>query len=99
MVLKGAIFMEKHDPMDALKQDPQAAALLSDPQALSALLASKEAQTVASLLQKLGGSGLKDAAAAATAGDGAALEQLLSRVAEDPQGKAAISALGKRGAR
>lgn len=91
--------MTKQDPLDALKQDPQAAALLSDPKALSALLGSKEAQTVASLLQKLGGSELQEAAQKATAGDPQALGQLLSQVAQDPAGKAAISALEKRGNR
>lgn len=91
--------MAKQDPLDALKQDPQAAALLSDPKALSALLSSKEAQTVATLLQKLGGGGLKQAAQAATAGDPAALGKLLDQVAADPEGKAAISALKNQGNR
>ena len=45
--------MAKQDALDSLKQDPQAAALLSDPKALSALLGSKEARTVAALLQQV----------------------------------------------
>lgn len=91
--------MPKQDPLGALKHDPQAAALLSDPKALSALLGSKEAQTMASLLQKLGGSGLQQAAQAAAGGDPQALEQLLGQVAADPAGKDAIAALEKRGKR
>lgn len=88
--------MVKQDPLDTLKQDPQASALLSDPKALSALLSSKEAQTMASLLQKLGGSGLKQAAQAAASGEPQALSQLLQQVAADPAGKEAMAALEKR---
>ena len=45
--------MSKQDPLKALKQDPQGAALLGDKQALAALLQSDEAKTLAQLVKKL----------------------------------------------
>lgn len=89
----------KHDPLDALKQDPQAAALLSDPKALSALLGSKEAQTMANLLQKVGKTKLQAAAEAAVSGDGTALTHILENVSKSSDGRSAIEALEKRGKR
>lgn len=91
--------MPKHDPLGALKQDPQAAALLSDPKALSALLSSKEAQTIAALLQKAGTSQLQAAAQAAVSGSPEALNHILKDVSKSADGKAAIEALEKQGKR
>lgn len=89
--------MPKQDPFGALKQDPQAAALLSDPKALSALLRSKEAQAMASLLQKAGDSQLQAAAQAAVSGSPEALNKILAQVSKSAEGKAAMEALEKRG--
>lgn len=89
--------MPKQDPLDALKQDPQAAALLSDPKALSALLGSKEAKTIANLLQKAGKAQLQEAAQAAVSGQPEALSQILENVSKSSDGKAAMEALKKRG--
>lgn len=91
--------MGKQDPLNALKQDPQAASLLSDPSALSTLLGSKEAKTMAHLLQTLGGDHLQQAAQAAVSGSPEALRDILSKVAENKEGKAAMEALEKRGKR
>lgn len=91
--------MGKQDPLHALQQDPQAASLLSDPAALSALLGSKEAKTVAQLLRTMGGDHLQQAAQAAVAGSPEALQDILSKVAENREGKAAMEALEKRGKR
>lgn len=89
--------MPIHDPLDALKQDPQAASLLSDPKALSALLGSKEAKAVAELLRKAGGSQLQAAAQAALSGKPDALGHILDDVSKSADGKAAFEALEKRG--
>lgn len=89
--------MPSHDPLDALKQDPQAAALLSDPKALAALLGSPEAKTVAQLLRQAGQSQLQAAAQAALAGKPEALGHILDGVSQSADGKAAFQALEKRG--
>lgn len=91
--------MPKQDPLDTLKQDPQAAALLSDPKALSALLGSREAQTIAKLLQQAGTSQLQAAAQAAVSGHPDALNHILENVSKSADGKAAIEALENRGTR
>lgn len=91
--------MAKQDALDSLKQDPQAAALLSDPKALSALLGSKEARTVASLLQQVGQGQLQTAAQAAISGSPEALNHILEQVSGSADGQAAIAALEKKGKR
>ena len=58
--------MSQSDPtLDALKKDPQAAKLLSDPAGLKALLSAPETQQLMSLLNQSAGSGLQSAAQAA----------------------------------
>lgn len=89
--------MPKQDPLGALKHDPQAAALLSDPKALSALLGSREAQTMAALLQQAGSDRLQAAAQAAVSGSPEALNAILTSVSQSAEGKAAMEALEKRG--
>ena len=89
--------MPDHDPLNALKQDPQAAALLSDPKALSALLGSKEAQTDARLHQQAGATQLQTAAQAAVSGHPEALDHILKNVSKTADGKAAMEALEQRG--
>lgn len=91
--------MAKQDALDSLKQDPQAAALLSDPKALSALLGSKEAKTVAALLQQMGQSQLQSAAQSALDGKPEALDHILKQVSASADGQAAMAALEKKGKR
>lgn len=88
--------MSKQDPLNALKQDPQAAALLGDKAALAALLQSDEAKTLAQLFQQMGGDGLKQAAQSAAAGDGAALGQLVKKLQVDPRGAQAMASMDKK---
>lgn len=88
--------MSKQDPLNALKQDPQAAALLGDKAALAALLQSDEAKTLAQLFQQMGGDGLKQAAQSAAAGDGAALGQLVKKLQADPRGAQAMASMDKK---
>ena len=88
--------MPKRDPMEALKKDPQAAALLADQAALTALLQSKEAQTLAQLLQSMGGDQLKQAAQAAAGGDPSALGAIVDKVRANPEGAKAMEAMDKK---
>ena len=88
--------MPKHDPMEALTQDPKAAALLGDQAALTALLKSKEAQTLAQLLQSMGGDQLKQAAQAAAGGDPTALGALVDKVRANPEGARAMEAMERK---
>lgn len=89
--------MPKQDQFGALKHDPQAAALLSNPKALSALLGSQEAKTMVSLLKRAGDSQLQAAAQAAVSGSPEALGKILEQVSKSAEGKAAMDALEKRG--
>ena len=86
----------KHDPLSSLKADPKAAALLGDEGALKALLQCQEAQTLAGMLQRLGGAGLEQAAQSAAAGDPAALQSILGKVMDDPAGAKAMEQLRKK---
>lgn len=88
--------MPKHDPMEALKKDPAAAALLGDQAALAALLQSKEAKTLAEMFQRMGGDQLKQAAQAAAGGDGAALGAIVDKVRADPAGAKAMEAISRK---
>ena len=88
--------MPKQDPMEALKKNPEAAALLGDQAALAALLHSKEAQTLAQLFQQMGGDQLRQAAQAAAGGDGAALGAILDKVQADPEGARAMAAMERK---
>ena len=88
--------MPKRDPMEALKQDPQAAALLGDQAALTALLKSKEAQTLAQLLQSMGGDQLKQAAQAAAGGDPSALGAIVDKVRANPAGAKAMESMERK---
>lgn len=89
--------MPQSDPtLDALKKDPQAAKLLSDPAGLKALLSSPETQTLMSLLSKQGGDGLKAAAQAAAKGKPEELMGLLNQVMRDPKGAKAVEEIQKK---
>lgn len=88
--------MPKQDPMEALKKDPAAAALLGDPAALTALLQSEEAKALAQMFQRVGGAQLQQAAQAAAGGDGAALGAIVDKVRADPAGAKAMEAMGRK---
>lgn len=88
--------MSQSDPLQALRQDPQAARLLSDPAALRQLLSSPQAQTLANLLQKAGGDSLRAAAASAARGESADLSAIVSQVSADPSGARALTELERQ---
>lgn len=88
--------MSHSDPMDALRQDPEAARLLRDPAALRRLLSGPQAQALAALLRQAGGENLRDAAVSAAKGDGGPLSSILSKVAASPDGARAMEDLSKQ---
>lgn len=89
--------MQKHDPtLEALKADPQAAQLLSDPKALNALLSSPETQRLMALLNQSAGAGLTQAAQAAAKGKPEALMGILNQVMSSPAGSQAVEGLQKK---
>ena len=88
--------MPKQDPVEALKKNPEAAALLADQTALADLLKSKEAQKLAQLFQQVGGDQLRQAAQAAAGGDGAALGAIVDKVRANPEGAKAMEAMEKK---
>jgi len=85
------------DPtLEALKKDPQAAQLLSDPKALKALLSSPETRQLMALLNQAGGKDLQGAAQAAAQGKPQALMGLLDQVMGSPNGAKAVEDLKKK---
>ncbi len=82
--------------LDALKKDPKAAKLLSDPAGLKALLTAPETQQLMALLNQNAGGGLKAAAQAAAGGKPEALMGLLSQVTQSKEGAAAMENLQKK---
>lgn len=88
--------MSQPDPLQALRQDPQASRLFSDPAALRQLLASPQAQALASLLQKAGGDSLRAAAVSAARGENADLASILAQVSADPKGARALTELERQ---
>lgn len=87
---------QAQSPLDALKKDPQAAKLLSDPAGLKALLTAPETQQLMALLNKSAGDGLQAAAKAAAGGKPEALMGLLNQVAGSKEGAAAMEGLQKK---
>lgn len=61
--------MNKNDVMDALRAEPQAAALLNDKEKLKEILASSETRQVLQMLNSDGGQSLKNAIEAIGKGD------------------------------
>ena len=89
--------MSQTDPtLEALKKDPQAAKLLSDPAGLKALLGSPETQKLMSLLNQSAGDGLQAAAKAAATGKPEALMGLLNQVMNTREGSQAVEGLKKK---
>lgn len=79
--------MSQSDPtLDALKKDPQAAKLLSDPAGLKALLSAPETQQLMSLLNQSAGSGLQSAAQAAAKGKPQELMSMLQGLLNTQEG-------------
>lgn len=87
---------DKDPTLEALKKDPQAAKLLSDPAGLQALLTSPETQKLMSLLNSRAGSGLQAAAQAAAHGKPQELMGLLDQVMRSPEGHAAVEGIQKK---
>lgn len=82
--------------LDALKQDPQAAALLKDPTALKQLLSAPETRQLMALLRQSGGASLKTAAHAAAQGKPDALMSLLNQVTASQAGAQAVEKLKQK---
>lgn len=82
--------------LDALKKDPQAAKLLSDPAGLKSLLSAPETQQLIDLLNQNAGGGLRAAAQAAAGGRPEALMGLLNQVTQSKEGAAAMAGLQKK---
>ena len=82
--------------LDALKQDPQAAALMKDPAALRKLLSAPETKQLMALLRQNGGGALKDAAHAAAQGRPDALMGLLNKVTSSQEGARAVEKLRQK---
>lgn len=87
-----------HNPsdLDALRRDPQAAALLNDTAALKRLLSAPETQQLMNLLQQKGGASLKSAAHAAAQGQPDALMGLLNQVTSSREGAQAVEKLKEK---
>lgn len=81
---------------DSLQQDPQAARILGDPATLKNILSSPETQKLVSLLQQVGGNGLKTATQNAAKGQPEALLQLLEQVTGSPEGAKAAEEFQKK---
>jgi len=89
--------MDRPDPaLDALKKDPQAAKLLSDPAGLKALLSSPETQQLMAMLNRSAGDGLQAAAKAAAAGKPEALMGMLGQVMQSKEGAQAVEGIKKK---
>lgn len=87
---------ETQATLNALKKDPKAAQLLSDPGGLKALLTAPETQQLINLLNQNAGGGLKAAAQAAAGGKPEALMGLLNHVTQSKEGAAAMEKLQKK---
>ncbi len=89
--------MSQPDPtLEALKKDPQAAKLLSDPAGLKALLTAPETQKLMALLNQSAGSGLQAAAQAAAKGQPQDLMGMLNKVLQSKEGAAAAEGIQKK---
>ena len=89
--------MSQSDPtLEALKKDPQAAQLLSDPAGLKALLSAPETQQLMALLNKSAGGSLQSAAQAAAQGKPGDLMGLLNQVMASKEGAQAVEGLKKK---
>lgn len=87
--------MSKFDPLDSLRGE-DGAEILKSPEALKQLLSSQQAQSIAALLQQVGGERLGEAAEAAARGDGSQLNAILSRLSADPKGAKAMKDLEQK---
>jgi hypothetical protein len=90
--LFGGFAMSQPD-LNQFAGDPKAAALLRNPAALKALLASPEARKLLTLLNEQNGANLHQAAQQAGAGNTAALSAMLKQLSQSAEGKAALDHL------
>lgn len=89
--------MPQNDPtLEALKKEPQAAKLLSDPAGLKALLTAPETQKLMELLNSSAGASLQTAAQAAARGKPQDLVGLLNQVMQSPEGAKAVEGIQKK---
>ena len=89
--------MSQTDPtLEALKKDPQAAKLLSDPAGLRALLSAPETQKLMELLNKSAGGSLQAAAQAAAKGKPQDLMGMLDQVMKSKEGAQAVEEIQKK---
>lgn len=89
--------MARSDPtLEALGQDPKAAELLKNKDALRSLLGSPETRRLMDLLNQNAGGGLQNAAQAAAKGKPQELMDLLGRVMKSKEGAQAVEGLQKK---
>ncbi|MCD8144955.1 MAG: hypothetical protein LUD79_06410 [Oscillospiraceae bacterium] len=88
--------MKQTPNLEQLKQNPDAAALLNDQQALRQLLQSQDARRTLSLLQQQSGPQLQEAAKQAGQGNTAALSAILERFADSTEGKGLMEQLERQ---
>lgn len=81
--------------LDDLMKDPNAANLLKNKDALTALLRSPDTKKLMSMLEQNAGAGLKTAADAAAKGDASALMGLMNQVMSSQEGAAVVDRIQK----
>lgn len=87
---------DAHDPLNTLRGNPDAAALLSRPQALKDLLHAPETQRLMRLLEAKAGPALQQAAGEAAKGNPAALKGVVEALMGSQEGAQAVEALQRR---
>lgn len=85
-----------NDPLEELRRNPDAAALLSRPELLASLLQSPETQNLVRLLEGASGAGLRQAAESAVRGDPTALKGVVAQLMRSKDGAQAVEALQRR---
>lgn len=94
--MEGTAMAKANDPLEALRENPNAAALLSRPELLSSLLQSPETQNLIRLLERQSGDALRKAAGEAARGDPTALKGVVDQLMGSKDGAQAIQALQHR---
>ncbi|MBM6869318.1 hypothetical protein H7U37_03300 [Pseudoflavonifractor phocaeensis] len=87
---------DAHDPLKHLRGNPDAAALLSHPQALRDLLRAPETQRLMRLLESKAGPALQQAAGEAAKGNPDALKGVVEQLMGSQEGAQAVEALQRR---
>ncbi len=86
---------QPHSALDDLMNDPAAARLLKDREALTALLHAPDTQKLMSMLRQTAGSGLQSAADSAARGDPSALLGLVDTLMHSREGAAVVERIQK----